>query len=59
MKSLLSYVSALRQRALALLHRHDQVKSDDAHRRDRWNEVIAEHQKPLDSHTGAGKVNLP
>jgi hypothetical protein len=59
MKALLSYVSALRQRAVALLHRHDQVKADDAQRRDRWNEVIAEHQKPLGPAAGSGKVNLP
>jgi hypothetical protein len=46
MKALLSCVSTIRQRALALLHRRDQVKVDAAQRRERWSEVIAEHQKP-------------
>ena len=48
LKALLSRVSFLRQRALALAHRTDQLKADSAERRERWNQVIAEHQKPLD-----------
>jgi hypothetical protein len=59
MTGLFSYVSSLRQRARALLHRNDQLKVDSAERRDRWNEVIAEHQKPLDPQKSAGKINLP
>jgi hypothetical protein len=59
MTGLFSYVSSLRQRALALLHRNDQLKLDSAERRDRWNEVIAEHQKPLDPQKSQGKINLP
>ena len=47
LKALLSRVSFFRQRASALAHRDDQLKADSAERRERWNEVIAEHQKPL------------
>src|SRR5438067_1995154 len=47
LKALLSRVSFFRQRALTLSHRNDQLKADAAERRERWNEVIAEHQKPL------------
>jgi hypothetical protein len=46
LKALLSRVSFLRHRAVTL-SRKDQLKTDSADRRDRWNEVIAEHQKPL------------
>jgi hypothetical protein len=45
LKALLSRVSFLRQRALALFHRTDQLKADSAERRERWNQVIAEHKK--------------
>ena len=47
LKGLLSRVPFFRQRAPALSQRNDQLKADSAERRDRWNEVIAEHQKPL------------
>jgi len=47
MKALLSYVS-FRQRAFALFHRTDQLKANSDERRERWNQVIAEHQKPLE-----------
>jgi hypothetical protein len=46
-KALLSRVPFFRQRSPALSHRDDQLKTDAAERRERWNEVIAEHQKPL------------
>jgi hypothetical protein len=47
-QALFSRVSLFRQRAAALFHRNDQLKADSAERRERWNQVIAEHQKPLD-----------
>jgi hypothetical protein len=47
LKGLLSRVPFFRQRPSALSHRDDQLKADSAERRERWNEVIAEHQKPL------------
>jgi len=47
LKALLSRVPFFRQRSSALSHRDDQLKADSAERRERWNEVIAEHQKPL------------
>jgi hypothetical protein len=46
MRSLLSYVSSFRQRALALFHRPSPVSADAAERRERWNQTIAEHRKP-------------
>ena len=49
---LFSPVSFLRQRVSTLLHRKDQLKADAAERRERWNRVIAEHQKPLDQQPG-------
>jgi len=49
MNTLLSYVASFRQRAVALFQRNDQLKADADERRDRWNQVIAEHQKPLDA----------
>ena len=52
LKELLSRVSFLRHRALTLTHRKDQLKADSAERRDRGNQVIAEHQKPLDKPAG-------
>jgi hypothetical protein len=54
MKSLCSYVSFVQQKAAALFHRTDQLKSDSAERRQAWNRVIAEHQKPLDPPANAG-----
>jgi hypothetical protein len=59
MKGLFSYVSSFRQRAVALFHRTDQLKAASAERQDRWNEVIAEHQKPLERQQGSGQTNLP
>jgi len=47
LKALLARVPFFRQRALTLSSRNDQLKADSAERRERWNEVIAEHQKPL------------
>jgi hypothetical protein len=47
-QAMFSRVSSIRQRAVALFHRNDQLKADSAERRERWNQVIAEHQKPLD-----------
>ena len=58
MKSLSSYVSALRQRAVALFHRTDQLASDSDERRRGWNQVIAEHQKPLEPPKDSGKTTL-
>ena len=48
MQALFSRVSFFRQRALALLHRPDRLTADAAERQERWNQVIAGHQKPLD-----------
>jgi len=47
LQALFSRVSFFRQRAVALFHRHrtDQLKADSAERRERWNQVIAEHKK--------------
>jgi hypothetical protein len=50
MNALFSYVSSVRLRALALFHRNDQLKASSDARRARWNQVIAEHQKPLERH---------
>jgi hypothetical protein len=52
LKALLSRVSFLRQRAMMLAHRNNQPKADAEERRERWNQVIAEHQKPLEKQTG-------
>ena len=50
MKSLLSYASSFRQRALALFNHTDAVKdAAAAERRDRWNETIAGHRRPLEA----------
>jgi hypothetical protein len=48
MKALFSYASSFRQRAGALFHRNDQLKADSDERRQRWNQVIAEHRNPLE-----------
>ena len=58
MKSLSSYVSSVRQKAVALFHRTDQLKADAAERRRGWNQVIAEHQKPLEQPKESGKTTL-
>ncbi len=47
LKALLSRVPFLRHHAPTLSRRKDQLKADSAERRERWNQVIAEHQKPL------------
>jgi len=52
LKALLARVSFLRHRALSLSNRNDQLKADSDERRERWNRVIAEHQKPLDQPKG-------
>jgi hypothetical protein len=52
LRGLLSRVSFFRQRASALSHHDDQLKADSAKRRERWNQVIAEHQKPLGPQNG-------
>ena len=44
-QALFSPVSFLRQRVSAFLHRKD-LKAGEAERRDRWNRVMAAHQKP-------------
>ena len=46
-QALFSRVSFFR-RAVALFHRTDQLKADSDERRERWNQVIAEHKKPLE-----------
>jgi hypothetical protein len=58
MKSLYSYVSSVRQRAAAFFHRTDHLETDSAERRRAWNQVIAEHQKPLDPPKDSGKTTL-
>jgi hypothetical protein len=45
-QALFSPVSFFRQRVSAFLHRKDELKAGAAERRDRWNRVIAAHQKP-------------
>jgi hypothetical protein len=52
LKAMLSRVSFLRQYALSLSHRKDQLKADSSKRREDWNQVIAEHQKPLGKQAG-------
>jgi hypothetical protein len=49
MRALVCYVTTLRQRALALFHRTAPLNSEAADRRERWNQAIAEHKKPLES----------
>ncbi len=51
LKALLSRVSFLRQRAVMLAQRNEQLKTDSDDRRARWNQVIADHQKPLEKPT--------
>jgi hypothetical protein len=58
MKSLSSYVSSMRQKAVALFHRTDQLKADADERRRGWNQVIAEHQKPLETPRDSEKTTL-
>lgn len=51
LRGLFSRLSFLRRRGPALSHRSDQLKSDSDRRRERWTQVIAEHQKPRGPHT--------
>ncbi len=55
-QALFSRASFFRQRAAARFHRTDQLKADSAERRERWNQVIAEHQKPLDLQKGTSST---
>ena len=48
LQAILSRVSCFRQRVFGLFRRTDPLSVDSAERRERWNQVIAEHQKPLD-----------
>jgi CheY-like chemotaxis protein len=59
MNGLASFVSSLRQRAVTLFHRNDQIKADSAERRERWNQTISEFRKPLEPRKGSEKTNLP
>ena len=56
LRALFSRVSFLRRRAQTLSPRNDQLKSDSDQRRERWNQVIAEHQKPLGPHKDPSKA---
>ena len=56
LKALLSRVSFLRQRAVMLAQRNDQLKADSEERRERWNQVIAEHQKPREKQTSTSSL---
>ena len=47
LKALLSRLPFFRRRDSALDDRQDQLSADSAARREGWNRVIAEHQKPL------------
>jgi hypothetical protein len=53
--TLFSPVSYFRQRVSAFLHRNDQLKAGAAERRDRWNRVMAAHQKPPERSEGPSK----
>lgn len=56
LRALFSRVSFLRRRAATLSHRNDQLKSDSDKRRERWNQVIADHQKPPAPHKNTSKA---
>lgn len=58
MKSLYAYVSSVRQKAVALFNRTDQLKSGAAERQRGWSQVIAEHQKPLEPPRDSEKTTL-
>jgi len=51
LKALLFRVPFLRQRAVMLAQRNEQLKAESEERRARWNQVIADHQKPLEKQT--------
>jgi hypothetical protein len=55
-QALFSPVSFLRQRVSAFLHRKDQLKAGAAERRDRWNRVMAAHQKPPEQPRDTSKL---
>ncbi len=59
LKALLSRVPFFRQRPSSLSHRDDQLKADSAERRERWNAVIAEHQKPLGPQSAESTKDSP
>ena len=59
MKGLFPYISSFRQRAMALFHRADPLKASSDERRDRWTQVIAEHQRPLKPQKDSEKTTLP
>ena len=59
MRSLFPYISSFRQRATALFHRTDKLKTASDERRERWTQVIAEHQKPLEPPKDSEKTRLP
>ena len=59
MKSLFPYISSFRQSAIALFHRTDALMASSDERRQRWGEVIAEHQKPLQPQKDSEKTTLP
>jgi hypothetical protein len=59
MKSLFPYISSFRQRALSLFHRTDPLEAISTERRERWSQVIAEHQKPLNPQKDSEGTTLP
>ena len=59
MKGLFPYLSSFRQRTVALFHRADPLKAASDERRQRWTQVIAEHQQPLKPQTDSEKPALP
>jgi hypothetical protein len=59
MRSLFPYISSFRQRAAALFHRTDALKTASDERRERWTQVIAEHQKPLGPPKDSEKTSPP
>ena len=46
MRVLFSSLSSLRRKVLMRLPRAKEPTADSAERRERWNQVIAQHQKP-------------
>ena len=60
MKTLFPYVSSFfRQRVMALFHHADPLEASTDERRQRWSEVIAEHQQPLEPQKDSGRTTLP
>lgn len=59
MKSLFPYISSFRQAALSLFHRTDPLETISTERRERWSQVIAEHQKPLNPQKDSEGTTLP